>query len=123
MVKDTVSNALNCIMNAIRAKRKFCTVPKSNLLLALLGIMKSNGYVKGYNEEGSKIAIEIGGINECRAIKPRLYVGRRDFDKYIRRFLPARDFGILVISTSSGLITHRDAVEKGVGGSLIAYCF
>jgi len=44
-------------------------------------------------------------------------------EQYIKRFLPARDIGILIISTSKGLMTHKEAMEKGAGGSLIAYCF
>ena len=41
----------------------------------------------------------------------------------MKRFLPARNLGILIISTNQGLITHVDAIDKNIGGSLIAYFY
>ena len=46
-----------------------------------------------------------------------------EIDKYVRRFLPSRDFGFIIVSTSKGLMTHEEAIEKNIGGSLIAYIF
>ncbi len=43
--------------------------------------------------------------------------------KYARRYLPARDMGVLILSTSQGLMTHHAALEKNIGGSLIAYVY
>jgi len=126
-MQDIIANALNCIMNAKRAGKEFCVVPSSNFLIKLLDIMKKHDYIRRYEEEQTKnsrmVKIEFGKLNECKAIKPRFYVTKKEFDKYIRRFLPARDFGIIIVSTSLGLITHKEAIEKGIGGSLIAYCF
>ncbi|MFH0832048.1 MAG: 30S ribosomal protein S8 [archaeon] len=122
-MKEIVVNALNCMMNASRAGKASLVVPSSKLLEGVLDIMKAQGYIKGYAKEGIKVEIELGSINECRAIKPRFNVTVSEYDKYIRRLLPARDFGILIVSTSKGLMTHKDAIEKNVGGSLIAYCF
>jgi small subunit ribosomal protein S8 len=126
-MQDLVTNALNCIMNAKRAGKKFCIVPTSNFLIRLLEVMKKNGYVASYDEEHAKnlrnVRIEFGKLNECKAIKPRFYIAKGELDKYMGRFLPARDFGILILSTSKGLMTHKEAIEKGIGGSLIAYCF
>ncbi len=123
MVQDILSHALNCIMNALRAKNESCSVQKTRLLVGVLDIMKKNGYIQEYHEEDGKIVVKIGNVNECRAIKPRFYVGKGDLEKYIRRFLPARDFGVLIVSTNRGLMTHKEALERGLGGSLIAYCF
>ncbi len=123
MVQDILSHALNCIMNALRAKNESCTAQKTKLLIGVLEIMKKNDYITEYHEEHGRITIKMGKINECRSIKPRFYAGKREVDKYIRRFLPSRNFGIIIVSTSRGLMTHKEAIEKGVGGSLIAYCF
>lgn len=122
-MREIVVNALNCMMNASRAGKPSLIVPSSKLLAGVLDIMKSHGYIKGYAKENSKVEIELSTINECRAIKPRFNVTAGEYDKYVRRLLPARDFGILIVSTSKGLMTHKDAIEKNVGGSLIAYCF
>ncbi len=122
-MQDTVANALNCIMNAKRAGKISCSVPSSKLSIAVLKILKKGGYVNDYKQENSKVTIEIGKINECKAIKPRFYVTISNYNKFMERYLPARDFGFLIVSTSKGLMTHKEAIEKNVGGSLIAYCF
>jgi len=50
-------------------------------------------------------------------------VKSKDIDKYVRRYLPARGIGTVVISTSKGLVTHQTAQEKGIGGSIVAYFY
>lgn len=122
-MKDTIANALNCIMNAKRAGKNSCKVQSSNFLVAILGIMKKEGYIVDYKQEDSAVTIEFGKINECKAIRPRFYVTVTGYSKFVGRYLPARDFGFLIVSTSKGLMTHKEALEKNVGGSLIAYCF
>ena len=62
-------------------------------------------------------------INECGTIKPRFSVEHTDFVKWEKQFLPARDFGTLVVSTPGGVMTHREAKEKGIGGRLLAYVY
>ena len=122
-MKEIVVNALNCMMNATRAGKTNCTVPSSKLLIAIIEIMEKLGYIGAYSKEGNEVTVELGNITECRAIKPRFNVTVSKYDKFIRRFLPARDFGILIVSTSKGLMTHKEAMENNIGGSLIAYCF
>jgi len=64
-----------------------------------------------------------GNINKCGAIKPRFPVTIMDYEKFERRYLPAKNFGILMVSTSKGIMTHEEAKKKGLGGVLIAYCY
>lgn len=127
VVKDHLSAVLNDIMNCKKAK-KLETVyfPVTNLLLGVIEIMKKHGYLESYKIEEDKfkkVVIKIGKINKCGSIKPRFYVKKDEANRYIQRYLPARDFGILIISTSKGLLTHQEAIEKNIGGSLIAYCY
>jgi len=126
MSQDVVADALNQIMNAKRAGKKELEVKRySNLLLKVLDIAKKQGYVKDYtvNEKEKKLKIKIGELNECRAIKPRFNVSVGEIEKYMRRFLPARDFGVIIISSSKGLVTQKEAYEKNIGGALIAYFY
>ena len=126
MSQDLVSDTLNNIMNAKRARKNAIVVTRySKLLLNLLDIMKRYGYIEGYkaNETEKSVEIKLGKMNRCNSIKPRFYVSVKSIEKYIRRYLPAKDFGILIISTNKGLITHDEAVEKNIGGSLVAYVF
>lgn len=121
---DALTNALNRIMNAKKAGKYSCVVPASKLLISVLKIMQKHGHVEYKIEKGkNEAAIEIRRLNECKAITPRFYVRVGEIDKYVRRFLPSRELGMLIISTSSGLVAHKEAIEKKLGGSLIAYCF
>jgi small subunit ribosomal protein S8 len=122
---DTISDRLNQIMMAMNAGKKSFEMHSSKFLIEILEIMKKNGYVDYQikNDKFQKVVIEIKSLNECRSIRPRFYVKKEELDRYIRRFLPSRGFGVIIISTSKGLMTHTEALEKGIGGSLIAYCF
>jgi len=123
MAQDLVSDALNQIMNAKKVGKTTLTVKRSSkLLLNLFEIMKKGGYID-FKVEENEVHIEIKKINECRSIKPRFYVSVDQIDKYMRRFLPSRKFGFLIISTSQGLLTDEEAYAKHVGGSLIAYFY
>ncbi|MFA5258590.1 MAG: 30S ribosomal protein S8 [Candidatus Pacearchaeota archaeon] len=123
MSQDIVSDALNQIMNAKRAKKKSVTIKKhSKLLRNVLELIKQAGYLD-YSVEGTELKIEIKKLNEVRSIKPRYTASVDQVKSYVRRYLPARNFGFLIVSTNQGLITHSEAEEKNIGGCLIAYVF
>ncbi len=125
--RDWLSSIMNELMNNKRAgKEEMIFGMCSKLILEVLKIMKKEGYIKDYEiEEGKfkKIIIKIGKLNKCGAIKPRFFVKKDKFDKYIRRYLPSRRFGTLIVSTSKGVINHKEAIEKEIGGNLLCYCF
>lgn len=123
MSQDIVSDTLNQLMNAKRARKQEIVVTRySKLLLKVLDMMKESDYIDYELKEGV-LKIIIKQLNECKAIKPRFTVNMDNLDKYIRRFLPARNFGFVIVSTSKGLMTHTDAQENKIGGSLIAYTY
>ncbi len=65
----------------------------------------------------------LGKINKCGAIKPRFSVGGAEFIAWEKRFLPAAELGILLVSTSQGVITHKEAKKKNIGGKLLGYVY
>lgn len=124
MSQDIVADALNQMMNAVRAGRNSLEVKRhSKLLLSVLAIAKLKGYVKNYRVEDEVLKIEIEKLNGCKAIKPRFMVTVPEIDKYVQRYLPAKNLGVIIISTSQGLMTHQTSQEKNIGGSLIAYMY
>lgn len=124
MAQDIIPDALNMIMNAKRARKSQVEVRHhSKLLLSVLALAKLKGYIKSYKVEGTTLSIDIGDISGCGAIKPRFVVPSEKISKYIPRYLPAKNLGILVVSTSQGIMTHQTAIEKNLGGSLIAYMY
>jgi len=124
MSQDIVADTLNQIMNAKRAGKAEVEVSHySKFLLSVLALAKLKSYVNSYKIDSAKLHIEIGKINGCKAIKPRYMVQVNEIEKYVKRYLPARGIGILMVSTSQGLMTHQTALEKNLGGSLIAYMY
>jgi len=62
-------------------------------------------------------------LNKCGAIKPRFSTTIDEFTKFEKRFLPAANFGFLVVSTSRGVVVHKEAIKNNLGGKLLAYCY
>lgn len=127
MTRDWLASMLNDLINCKKAgKRQTIAMPVSKLMLGVLKIMKEYGHIEDFKLEEDKfkkVIITIGKLNNCKAVKPRFFVNSKNIDIYVRRFLPARDIGILIISTNKGLMSHRDAIDKKIGGSLIAFCY
>ena len=126
MSQDIVSDALNQIMNAKKVEKNEVEIKKiSKLLINLFEIMKKNGHIdfRVEGDEKKKAIVQILKLNECRAIKPRYYVGISEIEKYLKRYLPSRNFGTIIISTNKGLMSHEEAESNKLGGALIAYFY
>ena len=123
---DVITKTLNELMNAKRAGKRECIVtPVSNLLIEVLNLMKSEGYIdyKIEKDKFPKAVITIKALNECRSIRPRFHFQKEQLEKYLRRYLPSRDIGIIMVSTAKGVMTYRGAMKDGLGGVLLAYSF
>jgi small subunit ribosomal protein S8 len=126
MSQDTAADALNMIRNAKKARKENIVVMRmSNLLIEILKIMKQKNAIKNYNinPKDKCVEISIGEVSECKSIKPRFTAQVNEIEKYLRRFLPSRNFGKLIITTSKGLLNQNEAYENKIGGSLIAYFY
>ena len=126
---DPLSDAFVRIFNAEQSGHYEVTLaPASKLLDNMLKIMQISGYVGEYerqtNGRGDAFRVElVGSINRCGVIKPRHSVKRAEFDKWESRYLPARDFGLLIMTTNEGVMHHYDAKDKKIGGRLLAYVY
>lgn len=126
---DILSNLMTAIQNAEAVRKKFVTIyPASKLAVNVLKILQKHGYVGEIeiieNGRGDKIRVELlGRINRCGAIRPRLPVRRDEIMEYAKEFLPSRELGLLVISTSKGLKTHMECMDDNIGGILLAYVY
>ncbi len=126
MSQDVVADALNMIRNANRARKKNVKIKRiSNLLIEILKMMKQHDVIKKYkiNSKDKSIDVVIENLNDCKAVKPRFSCEISQIEKYRRRYLPAREIGILIISTNQGLKTHKEAQEENLGGCVIAYFY
>jgi small subunit ribosomal protein S8 len=126
---DPLNDALAKLFNAEQAgKFDVQLSPASKLLGSVLQIMQSSGYVgeieRNDDGRGGSFSVQLrGAINQCGVVKPRYSVRRQEFDKWEGRFLPAQDFGLLILTTNSGVMHHKDAKENRIGGKLLAYVY
>ncbi|RLI91114.1 MAG: 30S ribosomal protein S8 [Candidatus Altiarchaeales archaeon] len=126
---DVINDAISTIKNYERIGKSECVVrPKSKLLVEILRIFQNGGYIGEFevsdDGRGGSIRIKlVKRINDCGVIKPRYAVKSDEFQKWEQRFLPARDLGMLIVSTPKGVMSHLDAKEKGLGGRLVAYVY
>ena len=126
---DPVADFLTRLRNANSAFHEEINLPYSKLKANIAEILKAEGYISAITntdaEVGKNLNIELKyGPNRERSIsgikrvsKPGLRVYAKSTE--IPRVLGG--LGIAILSTSSGLLTDRQATKKGVGGEVIAY--
>lgn len=129
MQHDLLNDALVSLRHADRQGKAHVTLsPTSRLIGEVLRIFLEHKYI----EEFTFVADGRGGtydvtlarrINSCGVVKPRIAVRSRDLEGYESRFLPAQDFGLLVLSTNQGVMTQQKARELQIGGKLVAYVY
>ncbi|MBS3815243.1 MAG: 30S ribosomal protein S8 [Hadesarchaea archaeon] len=129
MTKDPLADALSSIKNYEEARKSEITLDiASNTIGDALKVMEEERFIQDYefidDGKSGKYRVELRGkINNCGVIKPRFSVKHDDFEKWEKRYLPAAGFGVLIVSTSRGVVTHEEAREEGVGGKLLAYVY
>lgn len=129
MLNDPLANALSLIKNAEIKGKGTCTVqPSSKLIGRVLNLLKEKGYIGEfeYIQDGRAGVFQVklkGNINNCGVIKPRYPIKRNDLEKWESRYLPARDFGILILTTTQGIVSHNEAKKSGIGGKVLAYVY
>lgn len=128
-VKDPLADAFSTIMNhELLRKSEVILALASKQIGAALRIMQRLGYIGEFefidDGKAGMLRVELlGRINRCGVIKPHFAVKRTEFEYWEKQYLPARQFGILIVSTPKGFMTHQEAIEQGHGGRLIAYIY
>ena len=129
MRQDLLNDALVTLRHADRDGRPAVTIaPTSKLIGEVLRIFREHGYITEFtfveNGRGGAYEVKLSRrINSCGVVKPRISVPHRGLERYESRFLPAQDFGLLVLSTNRGLLSHSAARELKIGGRLVAYVY
>lgn len=128
-LNSPIANVLSHIQNYERlGKSELTTKNNSKVIKGILEIMQKEGYIGSFEEiedsKGNLLKINlIGHVNKSNVIRPHFQIKLSEFEKFEKRYLPSKSFGIIIISTSKGLLTHTEAKEKGIGGKLLAYCY
>lgn len=128
MLQDVLADVLSTMKNAERVGKKECTIRASKVVNSVLKVIQDHGYIGNieFVDDGKsgKLKIDLKGkIIDTNVIKPRFSVSLDEFEKFEKRFLPAREIGILILSTPKGIIDHKKAKELQVGGKLLAFVY
>ena len=127
---DPIADFLARIRNGIRARKQLVECPRSNIKLRLAEILRDEGFVQTVNTaEDNKqgmLKLELRYDGRASASGCAITGMRRISRPGQRAYVPAKDvpkvrngLGIAIISTSQGVMTDRQAREKGVGGEVL----
>ena len=128
-MNDPIADMLTRVRNANSAGKDTVSMPSSKKLVEIARIMDEEGYIAGYEvspaqprdileitlKYGAKKARTIRGIKRISKPGLRIYAGKDDLPRVLG------GLGTAIISTSSGVMTDRDARKAGIGGEVIAY--
>ncbi|MDZ7374952.1 MAG: 30S ribosomal protein S8 [candidate division KSB1 bacterium] len=126
---DPIADFLTRIRNAIKAKHRTVEVPSSRLKQEIARVLQEEGYIRKYTviEDGKQGILrlylkyderEVPAITGLRRVsKPgrKIYVGVDNMPRVMN------NLGIAILSTSKGILTHKQALRDHVGGEVICY--
>ncbi len=124
---DPIADMLTRIRNAVAIRKSSVDVPYSKIKSAMLKVMKENGFIEDYTTELVKghatlrVKLKYGPEGEQvirhiqRVSKPgrRIYVGADEVPQ------PLNGLGLAILSTPAGVLSHRDARRRRVGGEVL----
>jgi len=126
---NTIADGMSALKNAADGgKASVIIEPAGKLLGDMFRIMQETGYISGFeyldDGRGGQFLVQMNGrINRCGAISPRYSIQLSELEYWEMQFLPGKNFGILILSTSKGVMTHEQARKQGVGGELLGYVY
>jgi len=129
VLMSVLNNCLRSITNAERrGKRQVLVRPSSKVVVKFLQVMQKHKYIGEFeivdDHRSGKIVVNLTGrINKCGVISPRFDVALGSMEKWINNLLPSRQFGVLVLTTSYGIMDHEEARRKGTGGKLLGFFY
>lgn len=126
---DITSDLFSTLQNAELVGKRECIIkPFSKLSENILRVLQREGYIGEFeyidDGRGGKFRVQLlGRITRSKSIRPRFPVKVSEIIDWAKKCLPARDVGIIIISTSKGVMTHRECLEKRIGGVLLGYVY
>ena len=126
---NPIADAMTTIKNTGDIGKPECIVePASTLLGSMLKVMQDSKYIRSYDViedgRGSQFRVILNGrINKCGAITPRYSVKLDEMEYWEKQYLPGKNFGLIMLSTSRGVMSHEQAKKESIGGELLGYVY
>lgn len=129
MITDPISDMLTRIRNASAVKKTEVILPFSKIKLAIVKILRENGYIEDFKKENN-------GINGLKIVlkynnnQPSIISLKRISKPGCRRYASVADLprviggrGVAIVSTSQGIMTNKEAMKRKLGGEIICEVF
>ncbi len=128
MRHDIISDVFSIIKNAESIGKRSCIVPASRVIKDILTILHEHNYIGDFkyieDGKGGKFRVKlIGRINKCGSIRPRFSVSVDDLIRWEKKYLPASGIGILIVTTSKGIMDQNQVRKEKTGGKLLGYVY
>ena len=129
MITDPIADMLTRIRNANQALHESVSMPSSGMRREIARILDEEGYIEGYSIAKGDVFDTLTVTLKYSASRERVISGVKRISKPGRRVYARKDrphkvlggMGIAILSTSSGVVTGRQAQEAGVGGEVLCY--
>ena len=126
---DPIADMLTRLRNASAAKHDTVEMPYSKFKANIAEILKREGYIKDFAAKEAKVGqtLEVTlkyGSNGQRSSQGILRISKPGLRRYAMSDslpMPLGGLGIAIISTSSGLLTQKECLDRGIGGEIVAY--
>ena len=127
MTSDPIADLLTRVRNALQAKKDFVDIPSSKMKIAIAKILKEEGFIKHFKawrvKRKGNLRIYLKYVEEGR---PAISKIDRVSKPSLRRYIGYEDIpivqgglGVMILSTSRGVMTNRSARKLKVGGELL----
>ena len=126
---NILANLFTTLFNTEDRRKNSCVVaPTSKLGLEVLKTLKNEKYIEKFeyinDKRGGKFIIQLSAkITKCGTITPKFKVKKDEYNIWEQQFLPAYNRGMLLVTTNQGVMSHKEAANKGIGGFLIGYVY
>ena len=125
MPNDAVADMLTRVRNAGGARHDTVSVPVSRMRLEIARLLRDEGFISGYEQANEKeLVLRMKYVGKLPAVNGLKRISKPGLRVYARKRAMPRvlgGLGVAIVSTSSGLMTGRDAERKGLGGEVLAY--
>lgn len=124
---DPVADLLNQIRTAITAQRNEAVLLSSKIKIAIVQILKKEGYIEDYVIEGKRpkerLKVILGREKRIRELERVSKPGRRIYHGYRESRTAKRGLGVVILSTPAGVMTAKEARQKKLGGEVLCEVF
>ena len=126
-ISDPIADFIVCVQNASMAKKETVTLPSSKIKARIAEILKEERFIKNFKvvEEGPKRFIRLY-LKYLKGNRPAIKKMRKISTPGLRRYVEARKIprvlnglGIVILSTSKGVVSGESARQENIGGEII----